>query len=124
MARAVVEWQGRTDDTPIPDRVKSRISARQGDCCACCFLAFGPLRPPRFDHRPALINGGQNRESMIQAVCIPCHAMLTMGDVAEKSKVARIRSKHLGIRARKGPPMPGSRGSRWKRTMDGRTVER
>ena len=42
---------------------------------------------------------------------------------AEKSKVYRKTAKHIGVSLRKGPPMPGSRDSSFKRRMDG-TVER
>jgi hypothetical protein len=94
MARAVAEWIGATPDTAIPDRVKLRILARQDDRCEGCTRKFDGKLKPVFDHRPALINGGQNRESMIEAVCTTCHAPRTRADVAEKSKVAAIQRKH------------------------------
>lgn len=101
MARVVPEWIAKNDDQAIPDRVKLRILARQKDCCAGCGKAFTALRKPEFDHRPALTNGGQNRESMIEAVCFLCHLPRTKADVAEKSRVNSIKAKHLGIRGPK-----------------------
>lgn len=97
MARAVKEWVGKTDDTPVPRRVKDRMIIRQDWRCADCYSLFGPRNRPQFDHRPALINGGENRETKMRAVCAPCHALLTGADVAEKAKVARTRKKHLGV---------------------------
>lgn len=99
--RSVTEWHGRTDDTPIPERVKHRILDRQNNCCDECGKPFSALRKPDFDHRPALINGGENRESKIFVVCRPCHKGRTKKDVAEKSKVREIKAKHLGFHAPK-----------------------
>lgn len=123
MSRTVSEWKGRTDDTPIPPRVKLRILARQGDRCRDCGQKFGGKLRPEFDHRPAMINGGENRESKIDAVCAPCHAICTKADVAEKSAVAKTRKSHLSIKARKGRPMAGTVASGWRKRFDG-TAER
>ncbi len=75
------------------------------------------------DHKTALCNGGENREGNLFPALRSKHRLKTAADVAEKSKVARIRSKHLGIKAN-SHPMPGSRRSRFKRKMDGTTVLR
>jgi 5-methylcytosine-specific restriction endonuclease McrA len=50
-----------------------------------------------FDHIIALCNGGENRESNIALALREKHRAKTAKDVAEKSKVARIRAKHLGL---------------------------
>lgn len=103
MGRKVDEWKGRTDETPVPPRVKLRICARQNDCCDECSLPFDVKRKPEFDHRPALINGGENRESKIVAVCSQCHKARTKADVGEKSLVNGIRAKRLRITGPKRP---------------------
>lgn len=123
MARALPEWQGRTPDTRIPTRVKDRICKRQGDCCDECRLPFDAKRRAEFDHRPALINSGENRESMIVAVCCLCHRARTKADVAEKSQVAGSRSRRLGFKKSKRP-FPGSRASGLKKHMDGSVTRR
>lgn len=120
--RPLPEWIGATPETAIPPRVELRIVLRQDGKCVDCRRKFGPKLKPQMDHRPALINGGENRESMIEAVCVECHKVRTKTDVAEKAKVARVQAKHLGIcKARN--PMPGSRASGLRKRMDG-TVER
>jgi 5-methylcytosine-specific restriction endonuclease McrA len=58
---------------------------------------------PEFDHIIPLIAGGENRESNIQALCTICHGNKTAVDVREKSKVARIRVRHLGLKKPKRP---------------------
>lgn len=110
MARTVPEWIGKTDNAPIPTRVKLRILRRQEDRCAGiwssgeqCTVVFDERHLPEFDHRPAIINGGQNRESMIFALCEACHDALYPGDMAEKSRTNAIKAKHLRL---KGPKRP------------------
>ena len=99
MTRSLGEWWGKDDDSAVPTRVRLRILHRQEDRCAGegCTVTFDAHHLPEFDHRPALINGGQNRESKIFALCEPCHDALYPGDVAEKSKVNAIKAKHLGL---------------------------
>lgn len=96
-ARALEEWIGKDADTDIPPRVKVRIVDRQDNRCDECKRPFGARLKPEFDHRPALVNSGENRESKIVAVCEHCHADRTSGDVAEKSKTYKLRAKYLGI---------------------------
>jgi len=98
MPRSVVEWVGKNDDTPIPPRVKARVLERFFYTCTECFLhPLSGVNRPEFDHEKALINGGENRESNIRLLCRRCHGLKTKADVAEKSKVSRIRKKHLGL---------------------------
>jgi len=122
MTRTTDEWIGTDDNQAIPARVKVRVFDRAGGICAICTSTiFGKLRPA-YDHKTALINGGQNRESNLQLLCVPCHATKTKADVAEKSRVYRKRAAHLGIR--KPSRFPGSRDSKFKKCVDGRVVLR
>lgn len=98
-ARLIPEWIGKTPGSTIPPRVKLRIvESQDGYCAGPCHRTFDAKLKPEFDHRPALINGGENRESMIVAVCRECHSMRTKLDVMAKSLTARIRKKSLGLR--------------------------
>lgn len=123
MTRAVPEWIGKAPDTPIPPRVKLRVFERDGGRCKECTRKVGPGHMPfQIDHATAIINRGENRESNLQVLCSHCHAIKTGQDVAEKSKVARVRSKHLGIK--KPSRFPGSRGSKFKQKIGGGVVYR
>ena len=96
--RQVPEWQGKNDDSSIPPRVKVRVFERaRGRCVLCTLEIRGKLRPA-YDHCVALINGGENREGNLQLLCVPCHAEKTGADVAEKSAVARKRTRAIGIK--------------------------
>jgi 5-methylcytosine-specific restriction protein A len=97
MTRAVDEWIATNDDQAIPARVKVRVFDRAGGRCATCTLTIvGRLRPA-YDHAIALVNGGSHRESNLQLLCVPCHAVKTRADVAEKSTTYRKRAKHIGV---------------------------
>jgi 5-methylcytosine-specific restriction enzyme A len=95
MSRSVPEWIGKDDNTAIPPRVKQRVYDQAGRACQSCGVPVAVLGA--FDHKVALINGGENRESNIQFLCIPCHAVKTKADVKVKSKAARIAKKRLGL---------------------------
>jgi 5-methylcytosine-specific restriction endonuclease McrA len=76
------------------------------------------------DHTIPLIQGGENREKNLQAICLDCHLIKTKAEVAEKSKTARIRKKHLGLRKAKGRPLPGTKASGIRKRMDGKVEKR
>lgn len=99
MARTVPEWIGKTDDSAVPQRVRLRIFEREGGKCWISGRKITPADKWDLDHRIALINGGQHRESNLFPALRDKHREKTREDVAEKSKVAAVRAKHLGIRA-------------------------
>ena len=119
MTRTVAEWIGRNDDTPVPPRVKVRVFKRDGGKCQACTAPIEGKLTPEYDHKVALANGGEHRETNLQLLCKPCHAAKTKADVAEKSRVYQKTAKHIGVKLRNGPPMPGSRASGIKRPMRG-----
>lgn len=121
MSRSVPEWIGATDDTAIPPRVMARVMSRAGGCCEDCSRAFSPHNPPEIDHDTALINGGENRESNLRALCRDCHGGKTRADVAEKSTVARKRAKNFGFTPRKRL-IPGSKGTGLRKMINGTVI--
>ena len=48
------------------------------------------------DHKIALINGGENRESNLFPALIGPHKEKTKADVAEKARIASMAKKHIG----------------------------
>jgi hypothetical protein len=90
----------------------------QIDCQAS--LAYGV----EFDHFVLWANSRDSSLENCLAVCPACHRYKSAKhDTPKAAKTVRQQDKHSGIRSEKAV-MPGSRKSRWKRTMDGRTVER
>lgn len=107
--RAVPEWIGATPDTSAPPRVRARVfEAHDGRCYRSGRKILAGDRW-ELDHRLALINGGENRESNLVPVLFEEHRAKTREDLAIKSKTARIRAKHLGIWPKSKRPLK-SRG--------------
>ena len=77
-----------------------------------------------FDHHILWANSRDSTLDNCLAVCPLCHRFKTSNhDTPKAAKTVRQRDKHSGVHASRNP-MPGSRKSKWKRTLDGRTVER
>jgi len=123
IARSVPEWVGATPDTPAPDRVRVRVFDRCEGRCDTCSRKIAAGETWTLEHRKALINGGQNRESNLGVTCNWCLPEKNAADVAEKSRTYRKRAKHLGVK-KPSRPMPGSRGSGWRKHMDGSVSRR
>lgn len=96
------------------------VLSQDGRCAMC----GDKLRPGNieYDHVQALVHGGDNAPDNWRAICAdPCHRNKTRADVQAKAKADRLA---VGGRQRKGPPMPGSRASKFKRKMSGEVVRR
>ena len=101
MSRSVPEWRGKTDDSPVPLRVRLRIFERHG---GICFISGRQIRAGEcwnLDHIVALINGGEHRELNLAPVLVEPHKVKTKQDIKEKAVVAKKRKSFLGIRAKK-----------------------
>lgn len=95
MTRSVPEWIGSTPDAKVPPRVRVRIFEREE---GRCHLSGRKIRPGDLwdlDHKVALINGGEHRESNLFPALRDKHREKTREDVAIKSKSARIRANHV-----------------------------
>jgi hypothetical protein len=58
-------------------------------------------------------------------ICPTCNSVKTNhGDIPRIAKMKRQRDDDLGIRSTKSKPLPGGRGSRLKKRMDGRVQDR
>lgn len=110
MSRAVDEWTGKTDDEPVPPRVRLRVFLRfDGQCQGGCGRRIIAGKRWVCDHKQAIINGGENREKNLQPICDLCNRTVkTPADIAEKALTYRKRVKHLGIK-RAGRTIPGRR---------------
>lgn len=120
MARSVDEWVGKTDDTPIPPRVKLRVFEAHGGRCHLSGRKIMVGDAWDCDHVIALINGGENRERNLAPALRSKHREKTAADVALKAKTDRIKKKRLGLH------QPKTRGfdRRLTKKMDGSVVPR
>jgi 5-methylcytosine-specific restriction protein A len=95
--RSTDEWIGKTDDDPIPPRVRVRVFERFGGVCQLSKRKIHAGEPWDVDHVKALILGGEHRERNLQPVLRDKHREKTAGEVAIKSKIARVKAKHRGV---------------------------
>jgi len=102
MSRSVEEWIGVSDDASVPPRVKLRVFEKYNGVCYLSGRKITPADVWDCDHIRALANGGENRESNLAPVLRDKHREKTKVDVAEKSTTYQKRSKHLGIRTKRG----------------------
>lgn len=120
--RAVDEWIGATDDTPVPPRVKLRVFERAQGICHIAKRKIRPGEPWDAEHVIALINGGENRESNLAPALRAKHPEKTARDMAEKSRNYRKRKSNLGIKKRS--TFACSRDSGFKKKINGEVVRR
>lgn len=92
--------------------------------CTCrpeCGMRFNPaITRWRADHARRWAEGGRDTPDNLFPV-IEQHdiAVKAPKDTTEVAKGKRFKAKHFGARKRKGPPMPGSRDSKWKKPFGG-----
>lgn len=122
MARSVPEWHGQNMDSTPPPRVRLRVFERADGRCHRCNRKISSGEKWTLEHLTALINGGENREQNLSVTCDWCVSAKNAEDVAEKSQTYKKKLSQHGIKKSKSP-VPGSRGTKWRRKMDG-TVER
>lgn len=103
--------------------VKAKAFARAGGRCQHC---DAKLLPGQWhaDHIVPHGLGGAGDLDNCCCLCIGCHRVKTGSrDIPAMAKVKRIRAKLQGLKKPKSP-IPGSRSTRWKKKLNGRTERR
>lgn len=71
------------------------------------------------EHLIPIAMGGDDEAHNMRPAHVKCHRAKTSADVKAIAKAKRMEAKHLGIRPRKGRPMPGSVASGIRRKFNG-----
>ncbi len=120
MSRSVPEWVGKSDDTKVPPRVRARVFDRENGICHLTGAKIDPIRDAwDLDHRIPLILGGEHRESNLFPALRNAHKKKTAAEVAVKSKIARTRKKHLGIK----PTSKSGFSKRFRKKLNGEVID-
>ena len=123
----MTEDVGTTKRKHMTPRMRLKIWENHKGMCALCGGKIDGVRQRWIvEHMRALELGGEDSESNMAPVHEACAIAKTVGkngDHARAAKAKRVKTKHLGIKKNKNP-LPGSKGSKWKRKMDGSVVER
>ena len=112
----------------FPVSVRKAALVRADGVCECgCGQPFNydhPKERPCFDHDLPDFLGGENDLENCKAVRVSCHQIKTYGqDMPMIKKVRRSQKDRANLKANKAT-MPGSKGSKWKRKINGPTVRR
>jgi 5-methylcytosine-specific restriction enzyme A len=119
LSRLLPPWIGKTDDDSVPPRVRLRVFGRFLGVCGICTTKIIGKRWV-CDHKLAIINGGANHEDNLWPIHEACDRKVkTPADVGVKAKNDAVAMRHIGIKKRKGRPMPGSRDSGIKMKIGG-----
>lgn len=113
---------GTTKRGSLSTRRKLTIWEREMGLCMMCGTR---LQPGKFiyEHVRALELGGSDTDDNIRLTCQPCAGTKTKDDHHRAAKAKRVKAKSLGMKKSKNP-MPGGKGSKWKKRMDGSVVSR
>ena len=110
----------------IGPRERLAIFTAAGGVCYLCNSKIDGVRE-RWDveHEVALALGGDEAKgsSNLKPAHVSCHAMKTKLDAGLIAKAKRREARHMGATATRNP-IPGSRGSKFKRLISGKVVLR
>lgn len=118
--RQVDEWIAKHDDQKVPPRVRQRVFDAHGGFCHLTGRKIAPGEAWELEHVHSLILGGEHREGNLAPALKEAHKAKTAMEMGVKSKIARVRKKHLGIKS--GPSRLTN--PRFKKLMSGEVVDR
>lgn len=123
----MTEDVGTTKRKNMTPRLRLKVwEAHKGMCAICGGKIDGVRERWVLEHLVPLSLGGADDESNMAPVHEGCAMAKTFGksgDIAKAAKAKRVKSKHLGIKKSKNP-LPGGKGSKLKKKIDGSVVPR
>ena len=118
----MTEDVGTTKRKSMTPRMRLKVwEAHKGICKLCGGKIDGVRERWIVEHIIPLALGGADDESNMAPVHEGCALAKTFGksgDIAKAAKAKRVKSKHLGLKKSKNP-LPGGKGSKWKKKISG-----
>lgn len=106
----------------FPNKTKLLAWERSGGLCQICGMKI--IGRAEYDHCLPLALGGLSDLPNCICVCSKCHRLKTStSDIPRIAKAKRQERSHIGAKQSRNP-MPGSRASKWKRTIGGKVEKR
>jgi len=111
----------------LTDQERTKLFLDRGGRCHRCTRKLGPSDTWTDEHVIALENGGKNEWDNRDISCSWCKPIK---DAEDHKKAAKGRAVAVACiippsqRQKRGPPIPGSKRSGWKRKMSGELVRR
>ena len=123
----MTEDVGTTKRKNMTPRMRLKVwEAHKGICVLCNGKIDGVRERWVAEHIIPLSLGGADDESNMAPAHEGCALAKTFGksgDIAKAAKAKRVKSKHLGIKKSKNP-LPGGKGSKFKKKINGSVVPR
>lgn len=123
----MTEDVGTTKRKPMTPRMRLKVWENHKGICKLCDCKIDGVRERWIvEHIIPLALGGKDEpENMAPAheACALAKTFGKSGDIAKAAKAKRMKSKHIGLKKSKNP-LPGSKGSKFKKKMDGSVVPR
>lgn len=118
---------GTTKRKSRTPRMRLKVwEAHKGVCVLCSGKIDGVRERWIEEHITPLALGGEDTEANMGPAHEACAIAKTIGktgDLAKAAKAKRVKTKHLGIKKSKNP-LPGGKGSKWKKKINGGVVPR
>lgn len=93
--------------------------AHRGVCHICGAKIDGGRERWDVEHIIALEISGDDSDANLAPAHVSCHRAKSKQDAAAIAKAKRMEQRAAGIRRQTRNPLPGSKGSGWKRTFSG-----
>lgn len=108
----------------FPRKVKVAAFEQSGGLCDKCTAELFPGNI-EYDHRVPVAMGGESTLENCEVLCKSCHKAKSAGaDIPNIARAKRREAKHIGAKARSARPLPGGKGSKWKKKLTGEVVPR
>jgi len=115
---------GTTPRGPMTRTRALKIWEAHHGICVLCHQKIDGVRDAWFiEHIRALELGGSHTEGNLGPAHYSCKAGKDAKDHSAAAKAKSVKARHLGIRIPRHV-LPGSRASKWKKTMSGKVVPR
>jgi len=98
-----------------------RIFEAASGICHLCERKIQSGEKWEAEHVRPLALGGADDESNLRPAHLACHSDKTRSDAADIARAKRRKAKHVGAFVRSRNLIPGSKGTRFRKRMDGRT---
>ena len=118
----MTEDVGTTKRKAMTPRLRLKVwEAHRGMCVLCKGKIDGVRERWIIEHITPLALGGEDTDNNMGPAHEACALKKTFGrtgDLAKAAKAKRVKSRHLGIKKSKNP-LPGGKGSKWKKKIGG-----
>lgn len=95
MPRALPEWIGKTPDTKVPDRVRTRVFERENGICHISKRRIRAGEIWHLEHKIPLSENGEHRESNLFPALVEPHKAKTRQEAKERKKVNAMKAAHI-----------------------------